>query len=101
VAEYHCKSCDAEVKSRDTVCSNCGANLKEVGRNIVLTLADAIAVSDEVETGLTKEQISIIKKVYRAIKNELAKKEIESITFGFPQLVSIKIKNKKDVEAKD
>jgi hypothetical protein len=35
--------------------------------------------------------------VYRVIKNKLASKEIDSIAFGFPQLISVKIKNKKDI----
>lgn len=98
--KHYCQNCGAKIKSTDAVCSNCGKNLKEVGRRIVVTVVETFKLSDEVEAKLTKKQISIIKKVFQTIKNELAKKEIESITFGFPQFVSITIKNKKDAEGK-
>lgn len=98
--KYYCQNCGAKIKSTDTVCSNCGKNLNEVGRRIVLTLGETFKLSDDVEAKITKKQRSIIKKVFQTIKNELAKKEIESITFGFPQFVSVTIKNKKDAGAK-
>jgi len=98
--KYYCQNCNAEIKSTDTVCPKCGKNLKEVGRRVLVTVEDTLTLSDEVEVKLTKEQLNIIQKVYQALKNELAKKEIESITIGFPQLISIKIKNKKEVEIK-
>jgi len=93
MGEYYCQNCDAQIKSTDAVCPKCGKNLSEVGRRIEVTVAAAIGVSASVETKLTKEQISIIKKVFRAIKRELAKKEIESITLNFG-VISFKIKNK-------
>jgi hypothetical protein len=64
-----------------------------VGRRIEVTIAETIGVSASVETKLTKEQSSIIKKVFQAIKRELAKKEIESITLNFG-VISFTIKNK-------
>lgn len=97
-AKYYCKNCNARIESTDTVCPKCGKNLKEVGRTIEISVDASIGVSAKAETQLTKEQRTIIKKALQAIKNEFAKKKIESITFGFPQLVSIKIKDKKDTE---
>ena len=98
--KYYCQNCGAEIKSTDAVCPKCGKNLSEVGRRVLVTVEDTLTLSDEVEVKLTKEQLNIIQKVYQALKNELAKKEIESITIGFPQLISVKIKNKKDLEIK-
>jgi hypothetical protein len=79
------------------VCPKCGKNLSEVGRRIEVTITETIGLSASVETKLTKEQISVIKKVFRAIKRELAKKEIESITFNFG-VVSFTIKNKEETD---
>jgi hypothetical protein len=64
-----------------------------VGRNIVATFTETMGFSDSVETKLTKEQVSIIKKVERALKRELAKKELESVTINFG-IISFTIKNK-------
>jgi predicted ATP-dependent serine protease len=94
--KYYCQNCGEQIKSTDTMCPKCGKNLKEVGRRIEVTVTASIGLSSSFEVELTKKQKSIVKKVYQAIKNELAKKEIESITFGFPQLVSVKIKNKQE-----
>jgi len=99
-AKYYCKNCNARIESTDTVCPHCGKNLKEVGRKVEVFFTASVIASAEFTVKLTKKQKSIIKKVYQVIKNELAKKEIESITFGFPQLVSVTIKNKKDTEDK-
>jgi Zn finger protein HypA/HybF involved in hydrogenase expression len=92
--KYYCRNCEAEIKPTDTVCPKCGKKLSEVGRNIVVNLTETIGVSDSVKTELTKEQKSIIKKVLEAIKRELAKKEVESITINFG-VISFTIKNKK------
>lgn len=93
-SKYYCQNCGSEIKPTDTICPKCGKNLSEVGRTIEVTITETLAISDSVETKLTKEQQDIVKKVLKAIKKELAKKEIDSITFGFPQLISVKIKNK-------
>ena len=98
-SKYYCKNCGARIKSTDTVCPSCGKNLREVGRRIEVTLTEIIGVSAMVEVEkLSPEQIKTLEKIYRAVKNFLASKEIESITIGFPQLISIKIKGKKDKE---
>ena len=76
MGEYYCNYCGTHVKSTDTVCPKCGKNFGEVGRRIEVTITETIGLSDSVERELTKEQSSIIKKVYRAIKRELAKKEL-------------------------
>jgi predicted ATP-dependent serine protease len=91
--KYFCQNCGAEIASTVTVCPNCGKNLKDVGRRIEVTVTETIGLSDEVKVGLTKEQISTIEKVLKAVKKELAKMEIESVTLGFPP-VSITIKRK-------
>jgi hypothetical protein len=44
---------------------------------------------------LTKQQQNIIDKVFKPLKDKLDKAEIESVTLGFPQLISIKITKKK------
>jgi predicted amidophosphoribosyltransferase len=93
--KYYCRNCDAEIKSTDTTCSKCGKNLSEVGRRIEVVFTEAIGVSSSFEVRLTKKQKSIIEKVYEKIKNELAKKEIDSITINFG-VVSFTIKNKKE-----
>lgn len=98
--KYFCQNCGAEITSTDTVCPNCRKNLKDMGRRIEVIVTETIGLSDEVKVGLTKEQIGIIEKVLKTIKKELAKKKIESITFGFPQIISITIKDKK-VEAEN
>lgn len=95
VTEYYCNNCGSEIKPSDTVCSKCGKNLSEVGKRIVVTLTETLAFSDSVKTELTKEQQNIIKKFLKALKKELAKAELDSVTFGFPQLVSVKITFKK------
>ena len=95
MGEYYCKNCDAEIKATDTTCPKCGKNLSEVGRRIEITVTATVGVSASVETELTKKQRNIIQKAYEAIKNELAKKEIESFTFNFG-VVSVTIKNKKE-----
>jgi len=92
--KYYCQNCGARIKPTDTVCPKCGKNLKEVGRRVEVTITETIGLSDRVEVELTKEQKSIVKKVYQAIKNEFAKKEIESITFNFG-IISFTIKKKK------
>ena len=92
-SKYYCRNCSSEIKPSDTVCPKCGKNLSEVGRNIELTITETMGVSDSLETKLTKEQISIVKKVENAIKRELAKKELESITINFG-IISFTIKNK-------
>jgi len=94
--EYYCQNCGAEIKSTDVTCPSCGKNLKEVGRKVEVTVTDTIGVSDVVEVEkLSPEQRKILERIYRAVKDYLASKEIESITIGFPQLISIKIKSKK------
>jgi len=92
-SKYYCQNCGAQIKSTDMVCPKCGKNLKEVGRRVEVTVTETIGLSDRVE--LTKKQKSIIEKVYKAIKNELVKKEIESVTFNFG-VISFTIKNKKE-----
>jgi uncharacterized Zn finger protein (UPF0148 family) len=94
-AKYYCNNCNAEIKSTDTVCPKCGKNLKKVGRRIEVSFTETIGVSAKVQVGLSKKQKNILKKVYQAIKKELAKKEIESITINFG-IISFKIKNKKE-----
>lgn len=94
-SEYYCQNCGSEIKPSDTVCPKCGKNLSDVGKRIVVTLTETLTFSDSVETKLTKEQQNIIKKFYKAFKKELAKAEIESVEFGFPQLVNVKIVPKK------
>jgi len=97
--KYYCRNCSAEIKSTDVTCPNCGKNLKEVGRIVELTFTETISASDvfEVEK-LSPEQRKTLERIYRAVKDYLVSKEIESITIGFPQLISIKIKSKKDKE---
>jgi len=94
--KYYCQNCGAKIKSTDTECLECGKNLREVGRRVEVTVIDTIKLSDEVEVKLSKDQINIINRVRRVIKDKLDSKEIESITIGFPQLISITIKSKKD-----
>jgi len=93
-SRYYCQKCGHQVKPTDTICPNCGADLSKVGRRIEVTITETLGVSVGVETELTKKQINIIKKISKAIKRELAKREIDSITIGFPQLISVKIKKK-------
>ena len=93
MSKYYCQNCGVEIKPTDTACPKCGKNLSEVGRRIEMTFTETIGLSDSFEKKLTKEQNSIIKKVFRAIKRELAKKEIESITINFG-VISFTIKNK-------
>jgi Zn finger protein HypA/HybF involved in hydrogenase expression len=92
--KYYCRNCDAEIKPTDTVCPKCGKNLSEVGRRVLVTVTDTLTISDSVSTELTKEQANIIKRILRAIRRELAKKEIDSITVNFG-IISFTIKNKK------
>lgn len=94
-SKYYCQNCGAQIKLTDTICPKCGKNLKQVGRRIVVTITEAIVLSDEVKVELTKEQIGIIEKVRKAVKNQLASKEIEFITIGFPQRISSEIKSRK------
>ena len=76
MSEYYCQNCGAQIKPTDTVCPKCGKNLSEVGRRMEITITETIGVSASIETKLTKEQSNIIKKVFKAIKRELAKKEL-------------------------
>jgi RNA polymerase subunit RPABC4/transcription elongation factor Spt4 len=94
--KYYCRNCGSEIKPTDTVCPKCGKKLSEVGRNIVVTLTETIAISDEVKAQLTKEQIGIIEKVRKVVKKQLASKQIESITINFRQRVSAEIKIRKE-----
>jgi RNA polymerase subunit RPABC4/transcription elongation factor Spt4 len=99
--KYYCHNCNAEVKPTDRICPKCGKDLREIGRNIVVSVSETMSISGfTVGAELSKEQVNIIKKVFKAIKGELAKKKIESITFGFPQLISVKIIDK-DSESKE
>jgi hypothetical protein len=99
-SKYYCRNCGAEIKPTDEVCPKCRKKLREVGKRIEVTIPVTIGVSASVKTELTKKQRNIIQKVVKTLKDEFAKKEIESITFGFPQLISVKIKNKKEKEGK-
>jgi predicted amidophosphoribosyltransferase len=92
---YYCQKCGAEIKSTDTICPKCGSNLKEVGRRIELHITETIGVSARFEKKLTKEQSSILKKVYRALKRELAKKELVFSIYPDGH-ISFTIKNKKE-----
>lgn len=94
MSKYYCRNCDAEIKPTDKTCPKCGKNLSEVGRRIEATFTETLGLSESVETKLTKEQISIIKKVHKAIKREFDKFEIDSITINFG-VISFTIKNKK------
>ena len=49
---YYCKNCGKPIGLTDTVCLNCGSDLREVGRRIVVTLLEGIMLSDSVETSL-------------------------------------------------
>jgi NMD protein affecting ribosome stability and mRNA decay len=90
--KYYCQNCGAQIKPTDTVCPKCGKNLSEVGRRIEVTITQTIGLSDSVERELTKEQISLIKKVFGAIKRELAKKEMTVSIY--PDHISFTIKDK-------
>jgi DNA-directed RNA polymerase subunit RPC12/RpoP len=92
--EYYCHNCSAKIKATDTFCPNCGKKLMEVGKRIEINLIETAV--EAVKPELTKEQISIIKKVFGALKGEFDKAEIESVTLGFPQLISVKIVKKKE-----
>ena len=76
MGKYYCNNCGTQVNSTDTVCPKCGKNFSEVGRRIEVTITETMGALDSVQRELTKEQISIIKKAFRAIKRELAKKEL-------------------------
>jgi len=43
-----CKKCGQEIVEDDKFCLHCGENLSKVGKNISLSLADSIKISDEV-----------------------------------------------------
>jgi len=86
----YCQNCGAEVKATDTVCPKCGKNLSEVGRRVLVTVSDTIGLSDAVKVEkLSPEQKSLIEKVYRAIKDFLSSKEIESITINLGFIVIV------------
>ena len=91
----YCKKCGAPIDPTDEKCPN-GHVLKDVGRHYVVVAEEKIEASADLKAVFTVKQLNIIERVYRVIKDKLASKEIESITFGFPQLISIKIINKKE-----
>jgi predicted amidophosphoribosyltransferase len=91
--KYYCQNCGAEIKAIDTICPSCGKNLSEVGKRIEVNIIEKSI--ETVQPKLTKEQLSIIEKVFKALKDEFDKAEIESVTLGFPQLISVKIVKKK------
>jgi uncharacterized Zn finger protein (UPF0148 family) len=76
MVEYYCNSCGTQIEQTDMVCPKCGKNLSEVGKRMKVTITETIGLSDSVERQLTKEQSSIIKRILRAIKRYLAKKEL-------------------------
>jgi tRNA G26 N,N-dimethylase Trm1 len=94
MSEYYCNNCGKQIKPTDTTCPHCGKNLSEVGRRIVATFTETIGISDSVKKELTKKQINAIEKLIRAIKREIAKVEIESVTFNFG-VISVTLKKKK------
>ena len=91
--KYYCLNCKAELKPTDTVCPNCGKNLSEVGRGVLVTVADTITLSDTVSVTLTPEERTLLEKVYQKIKDFLVSKEIESVTINLG-VISVKIRNK-------
>lgn len=95
-AKYYCKKCDSEIKPINKTCPKCGSILADVGRRIEITLVEELKLSDEVKAELSKEQLNIIERGWDAIRNLFSSVEIDSITFGFPQFISVKIKKKKD-----
>jgi RNA polymerase subunit RPABC4/transcription elongation factor Spt4 len=60
--KYYCRNCDSQIKPTDTVCPKCGKKLSEVGRRIVVTVAERITISDSVETSLIINPIPAIEK---------------------------------------
>jgi predicted amidophosphoribosyltransferase len=93
--KYYCQNCNAEIKSTDTICPNCGKKLSEVGRRIEVTVTENISVFDAVKVEkLSPAQKSLIERFYKRIKDFADSKEIESITIdlGFIKVV---IKGKK------
>ncbi len=63
--KYYCQNCNSQIKSTDTVCPKCGKKLSEVGRRILVTVADSITISDSVETSLIINPIPEIEKSLR------------------------------------
>lgn len=47
MANYYCNKCNAEIKSTDTYCHNCGSKLSEVGRAIKLEIIETIGLNDK------------------------------------------------------
>lgn len=100
-AKYYCQNCSAQIKSTDTMCPKCGKNLAEVGKRTEVTfteVAGEVVLSSFEVPKLNIKQRKILDSILCAAKGYLSSKEIESITIGFPQLISIKIKSKKDKE---
>lgn len=97
--KYYCNNCGAEISATDTICPNCGKNLKEVGRRVLVTVTDTISLSDEVKVSLTPEQRTLVEKIYQRIKDFLVSKEIESVTLNLG-VISVTIKNKEVTASK-
>lgn len=94
--KHYCQNCGSQIKPTDEVCPKCGKKLSEVGRRIEVTVTGTMGLSAEVKAQLTKQQIGIIEKVRKAVKKQLASKQIEFITISFPQRISAEIKNRKE-----
>jgi hypothetical protein len=97
--KFFCLNCHVQVEPTDSTCHICGKNLSEVGKEVVETFAGRVVVVGRTE--ITKKQRSIVQKVFKSLKDEFAKREIESVTFGFPQLVTVTIKKKEKKEGKN
>lgn len=63
-----CKNCKAEVKPKDTICTNCKKDLGEVGKHITLILEDKFEVSDTLLKQLNKKQLKILERIWNKIK---------------------------------
>jgi uncharacterized OB-fold protein len=60
--KYYCQNCASQIKPTDVICPKCGKNLSEVGRRIVVTVAENITLSDSVETSLIINPVPEIEK---------------------------------------
>ena len=99
-----CQNCGKEVPPREgerigfkveESCPHCGA--KPLRRHIELTLEGGLALIDrmEAEESVSSEEASELKKLLFWIRDNI-KLQFDGIDLGFPHLISIRFKVKKD-----
>lgn len=100
MTDYYCGKCGANVRPDDKVCPNCGAELSQVGRKIVVVIEETIGLGAEVTAKLTPEEKNFLNRFYDWLRREKKNWALTQVELGLPSGVKFVFERRRQQEEK-